>query len=194
MGASAIVDVIDRGDQFLYRQVYDGVSGYGSTIIGIPPMSNGVGFMISRVIDSLGADQRGTLGVLRIWGHGRTDEPRVYVSYGPPALVTYPPLSSEDNWAAISPANLPQLRGTLMQLTSYFANSARVELRACVIAKFEAGKTMLQDLAKLWNVRVQAPEKLQSSELWTPPVWEATPDGKIRQLGNNEVIEVAARR
>ena len=194
MAATAIVDVVDMGDPRL-KSLRDSLDGYNNVVVETYPMSNGVGYVVGKIVQILGANGSGRLKVLRFWGHGNGNEPIAYISFGPPLAGYTPPIGSQDNWASIGAQNLPALLPTLLRLKPYFAKDARVEFRQCVFAKFAEGKSIMRQLAQLGGIAILAPEKPQDrGELWVSPIWQASSDGKIRQLGNNEVIEVAARR
>src|SRR5262249_47456990 len=156
-----------------------------NTVIESHPMSNGVGYVVGKIIQVMGPDGAGRLKVLRFWGHGNLNEPIAYVSFGPPHGGYTPSISSQDNWASIGGANLPALLPTLLKLKPYFTKDARVEFRQCVFAKFPDGKNIMSQLAKLWGVAVLAPEKSQDrGELWLPPIWQAAADGRVRQMAD----------
>jgi len=203
--ASDIIDVFDMGD-FRLETTRDSVKSYGSVIIETQPMSNGVGFVVGQVIRTLGAESTGKLRALRFWGHGVIDQPTAYIAYGPPHQRGNEKLPPQIPWqfgvapaetqaSAIGFVNFALVGPMLAQLRSYFASGARIEFRQCLFAKFEDGKTVMSELAKMLGVAVQAPEKLQDrGELWVPPVWEASPTGMLRKLPDLELIEVRDRR
>jgi hypothetical protein len=204
-GSSIIIDVFDMGD-FRLETTRDAVKDYGSVIIETHPMSNGVGFVVGRVIQQLGPGGLGRLQALRFWGHGVNDRPTAYVSFGPPhqrANETLPPpvygqygvAAAEIHASAIGFVNFPLVGPMLARLRPYFASGGRIEFRQCLFGKFPDGKTVMSEMAKMLGVAVQAPEKSQDrGELWVPPVWEASPAGLLRKLPDKEIIEVRERR
>jgi hypothetical protein len=204
-GSNAIVDVFDMGD-FRLETTRDAVKGYGGIIIETQPMSNGVGFVVSRVIQRLGPGGAGRLQALRFWGHGVIDQPTAYIAYGPPhqrANEKLPPpipwtfgvAPAETHASAIGFVNFALVGPMLAPLRPYFASGGRIEFRQCLFGKFPDGKTVMSEMAKMLGVAVQAPEKSQDrGELWVPPVWEASPTGVLRILSDKEIIEVRERR
>jgi hypothetical protein len=144
MARPRIIDVIDAGDRRLRNQTVNGLEGLNTTIIEVPLMSNGVGYMVDQIIQEVGGEGN-SISVLRIWGHGYLDVPMQKVSAGggddPDAMVFEEGSDADTHWAALSPDNFEALKPTLSRLTPLFVEGARVELRACDIAKFEEGKS-----------------------------------------------------
>ncbi len=166
-----VIDVIDMEDAALGAHRAQGLDsrGVSSTRITMYGMCNGVGQMISDI------RQRARVGgvdVLRIWSHGRPGGQTVSGGHaGEEGRVLH--------WTGISVANIGAMRPELERLRPYFAPGARVELRGCNVAGDADGERLLQQLAQIWGVRVQAGTLTQTSVDWVGPVYESTADGAM---------------
>lgn len=160
-----IVDIIT--DHGLYGQVEPNVPK--SSLIPFIPLN--LKGMNDATINFIGENK---IKVLRIWSHGWThykdesDYPNGNFNIG------------DDN---IQLASFEKHRNELRLLTSYFAKSARVELRGCSPAKGN-GKTMMIELAKIWGVEVHGSTEKQILIFWKRPVFVASPNGTFSPLAN----------
>ncbi len=126
--------------------------------------TNGIATFVDGVVQAVGTDR---ITALRIWGHGRIDEPDGNAVFGADVL-------SADTIDRFTPI--------LSRLGSCFSSPARAELRGCAAAKGR-GKEMMTKLAGIWRVDIYGSVKFQHLiTLWQPPVMKASP-------GSPQVIE-----
>jgi len=128
----------------------------------IPATGLGVQAFIELIIKET-ANQK--MNVLRIWSHGHIGE-------NVPGDVIF---GNE----TISATTIDTFKPLLLKLTPCFAKPSRVELRGCAPAKL-TGKVMMGKLAQIWNTEVYGAEKSQFTMNWNPPVFKATPDGRVQ--------------
>jgi hypothetical protein len=165
------IDVIDMEDPALgndrLQQLND--AGVQSTKIIMYGMCNGVGQMITDITQV--APVAG-IGVLRIWSHGRSGGQTISGGHAGEA-------GRVQDWTGISVANLAAVRDELTPLNPYFAPGARVELRGCNVAADSDGEALLQGLAGIWGVTVQAGILTQYHINWDGPVHQSDANGAL---------------
>jgi hypothetical protein len=177
MAKSAVVDVIDMSDTSLAQVVLSELRGVDTTIVKLYPMSNGAVRMVDEIITAAGG-QRGSIAVLRLWGHG-------WLGTGQEQFLAGGADGSKHR-SSLSAETMKSLDSGFDRLRFYFAPNARVELRACSVAK-GAGKTMMVDLAKRWQARIHGAAESQFSTRWLAPIMEATPTGDFRSITGIQV-------
>jgi hypothetical protein len=113
---------------------------------------------------------QGSISLLRIWSHGWTiypdggDFPSGNVEFGH---------GGDD----LRTQTFDKFKDTLGKLTRFFASPGRAELRGCAAARGPNGKLLMEDLAKVWKVEVNASENAQWQILtWSGKVFAAYPD------------------
>ncbi len=174
-----IVDLIDMGDIALAGQIELALQGLQTTIVKVYPMCNSLESFVNLVIHSVPI--RGTLGVLRMWGHGFTDEGSQFIGVVPgQSGIAF------NNRSILTKDTVKYVPVTL--LAPYFSANARVELRACKAATNQ-GKEMMLELARHLGVRVHASEEGEIGPYWMSRVWEATPDGKFEKIRGVQINE-----
>lgn len=165
-----VIDVIDMEDATLggNRQQWLSYLGASSSRIEMYGMSNGVGQMVTDIIRALGPS---SLDRLRIWGHGWSGGQIVSAGGSANAAVQH--------WAGLTVQNLVAMRPTLLRLSPYFSSHAHVELRGCSVGQGASGERLLEGLASIWGVPVQAGTVVQSTGRWAGTVVQATPSGAL---------------
>lgn len=134
------------------------------TLIPFYPVSNRIAALIDVVINAAG--RRGSLGVLRLWGHG-TLEPH------PGGTATL--VSGRDGGGFDLDMMLrDSTQATLPRLKPYFAPGARVEFKHCRVAT-PAGWDWLANLAHHWGVEIHASARLQHLCSWSGDVYSIKP-------------------
>jgi hypothetical protein len=118
------------------RQQWLDYSGASSVKINMYGMSNGVGQMISDIMQRV---PMGRLERLRIWSHGAPGMQNISAGRSGSGAV---------HWASLSLSNIAQVRETLAQLRPYFSSHAHVELRGCNVAQGSQGERLLVELAR----------------------------------------------
>jgi hypothetical protein len=132
-----------------------------------PVLARNVADMVDGVITRAG--KLGTIRILRIFGHGRPGRQGMGAgqSYG-----------TSDTVIA---AGASRTNPALARLTPYFARGAVVQLHGCNVGVGWEGQYLLQKLAGLWNVRVQAAIDTQFPNLFVDEFegsyWEADGSG-----------------
>jgi len=114
------------------------------------PMSNGVGVMVSKVVEEASNSPSGMIKVLRIWAHGGPGSQGV--SRGTDA-------SANADWAGIDLETLAknnEMTKTRIQLEQVLDWYGRVEMRGCKVGSGIRGQIFLNYLANLWQVPVHA--------------------------------------
>jgi hypothetical protein len=139
--------------------------------------------MVDAIIDL--ARRPHTVEVLRLYGHG--DEGAINVTGGTTDVAS--------DWAGIDLKNVNNLAPQLLRLRPYFTPNARVELQACLVANGRDGETLLQELARIFQARVQAKATkfILSTVQFSGPVVEADPRGGLRTVEGSEVSRVTNR-
>ena len=165
-----IIDVIDGSDPKLAENIPKWIKfrKSNSTIIVLPPMSNGVAEMVNQIQMKA---QPASLYILRIWGHGRPG--MIGVSGGPDESFTH--------FSGLSLSNIMLQKDVLESLNPLFSTSGRVELRGCNVGENDDGQAFVTILAEIWQVNISAGRILQSAgtteNLWSPPVLTVMPNG-----------------
>lgn len=116
------------------------------------PMSNGVGMMVSKVIEQAADSPTGLIKVLRIWAHGGP---------GSQGITRGRESAANADWAGIDLETLAkntEMAKTLIQLEQVLDWYGRVELRGCKVGAGVRGQIFLNYLANLWRVPVYAGE------------------------------------
>jgi hypothetical protein len=162
------IDVIDNEDPVVGTDVNSELDGRGvnSTRVQMYGMCNGVGQMITDITQV--APVAG-IGALRIWSHGGPGGQNVSAGQA----------DMDVHWAGISVANIEQIRDTLTRLAPYFSPNGWAELRGCNVAADADGEALLQRLAAIWGVPVQAGILAQSGIDWVGPVHQSDPAGNM---------------
>lgn len=134
-------------------------------IIKMLGMSNGITYMVDKVIEIAGSNK---IEILAFWGHGGS---------GSMGLSRGEESDRNSDWAGISIYNVESSRSTLERLKNYFAPNAIVELRGCDVASGWRGQALLTALANIWKVRVRAGASTQYGPTlgWAGTVYEAKP-------------------
>lgn len=150
-----VVDVVDIGDPMLSQRESAELRQAGSPPIQFGLMCNGIGQMVTDVIQRVGAS--GWLAVLRITGHGNHGR-WMTVSVGAVADLkgqAYEEVAGE-YYSYIDAAHFNQVAPTLAQLKPYFAPFGSMEHTGCSIGSRPESRRMMQRLADLWDVPVSA--------------------------------------
>lgn len=162
-----IIDVIDMQDPKSGSEVKRGLSGTDSKVVCLYGMSNGIGQMITEVINAAGMVY--SIDALRIWAHGTSGS----------QVLSSGEYLMEEHWCGIDVSMIREIEPTLKRLAPYFKPGARVELRGCNIARGKKGERLLKELARIWGVAVQAGTADQVGVNWIGPVVEASPQGTL---------------
>ena len=120
----------------------------GQTVssIGIG-VSNGVGLLVSRIVQ---AGQAKQLGLLRIFGHG--GKGLQMISGGRGGM----PGGAAEHAAALTPTITRRMRPELKRAAAAFRPYGSAELHGCRVADGSTGRLLLKDLADEWGVPVTA--------------------------------------
>ncbi len=121
---------------------------YGQAVssIGIGA-SNGVGLLVSRIVQ---AGQSKPLGLLRIFGHGGKGLQMINAGRGGM------PGGAAEHASALTPTITRQMRPELKRAASAFRSYGSAELHGCRVADGSMGRLLLKDLADEWGVPVTA--------------------------------------
>lgn len=176
------VNVVDTVDPWM-QKIMMGLRARGQSMIEMPGMSHGVGYMVTKVLQIA---RPNSIEVLRIYSHG--NEGVINVSGGK--------VDGTGDWAGIDLSNVDNVAPVLARLTSYFARQARVEVHGCLVAKGSEGEQFIKELSRIWNVRVQAQttESPIGSIQFMGAVVEAHPGGGLRTVGRTEVTDLRPQR
>ncbi len=173
------IDVVDMGDPAVAQDVLMCLNraDCGSKVITVPPLDDGVEYMVRAVCRSV---KPRDLWVLRIWGHGGCGMQNVSGGhdsyYGP------------DWHGGLTTDNLDDLELTLSALRPLFVNEkARVELRGCIAGFSSFGSALMLKLARMLKVRVHASSDFQIGIRWISRVWEADPYGYVHPIQGYDV-------
>jgi len=109
--------------------------------------SNGVGLMVSRILQ---AGQSKQLGLLRIFGHG--GKGLQMISGGRGGI----PGGAGEHAAALTPTITRRMRPELKKVATVFRPYGSAELHGCRVADGSTGRLLLKDLAEEWGVPVTA--------------------------------------
>lgn len=120
--------------------------------IHLAGMCNGVAQMVTDVVALSNSTQR-KVSLLRIFSHGA--QGHMQVTAGKTAMP--------GERAAITLANFNTIQNDLKPLKQVFSSNALVELHGCEVGGGTSGSQLLQSLADLWGVRVQAGTLVQYS-------------------------------
>lgn len=151
-----IIDVIDLSDcSFQHVRPYLERAGH-KHFVELCCMPGGLTELVRRIVTIAPLF---SIRVLRVWGHGGAGAQ--FIS------------SDKDDAANHGAAITVRERRTLANLSAYFAPNARVELRGCSVA--DDGGLLINMLAHLWNVRVQAARGRQEGLFEWIGVVEARP-------------------
>ena len=176
------MNVVDTGDSLMVRPLLT-LRDLGQSVIDTNRLvSNGVGQMIDDVIER--ARRPKVITVLRIYSHGMSGATNVAGGQ----------VDASDVWGGIALSNVQALRGTLGRLTPYFSPGARVEFHGCEVAEGSDGEKLLRELARIWQVRVQASARGSpiSALNFTGAVVEADPAGGLRTVVGVPVPRIKA--
>jgi hypothetical protein len=159
-----VINVVDASAISVMNQVKS--QSLKGTLVPLHPVSNRIGALTDAVINAAG--QRGSIGVLRLWGHGT-------LAPHPGGVAT---LVSDDNegWGGFSVKELltDSAQAALPRLKPYFARGARVEFKHCRVAT-RAGWDWLVYLAEQWDVEIHAGAGLQHLCSWSGDVYSIKP-------------------
>lgn len=109
--------------------------------------SNGVGLLVSRIVQ---AGQAKQLGLLRIFGHG--GKGLQMISGGKGGI----PGGAGEHAAALTPTITRRMRPELKRVAAAFSPYGSAELHGCRVADGSTGRLLLKDLAEEWGVPVTA--------------------------------------
>jgi len=159
----SIVDVVDVGDPMLQQREAEQLRAAGSVPIELGLMCNGVGQMVSDVIQRAGSSP---IALLRMTGHGNLGR-WMTVSVGSVAHLPQPEydIIAAEYYSYISPAHFSELKSLLSQLTRCFASFGSMEHLGCSIGSRPESRKLMQGLASLWNVPISAGIRTQVSVL-----------------------------
>lgn len=174
-------DVVDMDDPVLGTHRRGLARTTGSRIIEMHGMSNGIAQMVSDII---GAASRGSIGVLRIWGHGWSGGQLIASGTSAQMGVSH----GSGLWAH----NLRQFEAELSRLQPYFQRDGHVELKGCQVASGQAGEDFLVALARIFGVNVIAAVQSQggrwvSGQHWNGPLVQATPTGGLSSVAGTRL-------
>jgi uncharacterized protein DUF4347 len=182
------IDVIDMGDpvvgndranRVIQSSIYE-----PPNLIRMYPMSNGIVQMVDEV--SRVASTKGSIDILRIWGHGWSGGQLVAAGADGQA--------GADNASALWGHNVFDFWPYLAKLAPFFnASGSHIELKGCEVAKGNDGELFLVKLALIFQAPVQAGVRIQGGEnslltyggSWDGIVLEARPDLSIRKVPTN---------
>lgn len=158
-----VVDVVDVGDPNVGGAAVKDLTAAGGRPIELGLMCNGVGQMVTS---ASGRAASGTVGLLRIIGHGNLGR-WLTVSVGD--VVDSSPawqkvLASEDH-SYISADNFAKLAPVLAPLKGLFAPFGSAEHGGCSLGGRERTRKLLHNLADLWQVPVSVGVGIQISNL-----------------------------
>ncbi len=109
--------------------------------------SNGVGLLVSRIVQ---AGRTKQLGLLRIFGHGGSAMQMISAGRGGM------PGGAAEHAAALTPAITRRMRPELKRAAAAFRSYGSAELHGCRVADGPMGRLLLKDLADEWGVPVTA--------------------------------------
>ncbi|HYP06868.1 MAG TPA: peptidoglycan-binding protein [Bryobacteraceae bacterium] len=115
-------------------------------IVPMVGLSNGVPIMVNRVIRAAGANR---VGLLRIYGHGNRGLQIVSAGRGVAG-------GSATHHAGLTARSVREMRGDLERLRPVFAVYGSAELHGCSVGRGPDGRSLLHELADVWNVPVTA--------------------------------------
>ena len=170
-----------KNDPLLVQLVLTELRGVDTSVVKMYPMSNGVARLVDEVIAAVGG-RSASIGVLRIWGHG-------WLGEGGEQFVAGH-TEGTSHRSSLSSETVKAMDSTFDRLRGYFAPGARVELRACNVAK-PAGKAMMLELARRWQTRIHGATQSQFSPRWLAPIMEATPGGAFHSIAGIQIGEKA---
>jgi len=170
------IDVVDMDDPVLGNHRRRLAQGSGSTVIELYGMSNGIGQMVA---DIARVAPRGSVEVLRIWGHGWSGGQLIAAGHSSQLGV--------DHGSALWQPNLGRFEPELSRLRPYFRGGARVELKGCQVASGDAGEQFLLGLARIFGVNVVGAVQSQggmwvSGQHWNGPLVQASPSGALSSV------------
>ena len=173
------IDVVDMDDPVLGAHRRGVAQGSGSTVIEMYGMSNGIGQMVA---DIMRVAPRGSIKVLRIWGHGWSGGQLIASGHDGQAGV--------DHGSGLWQHNLSQFEPELRRLRPYFRRGGRVELKGCQVASGLAGEEFLGALARIFGVNVIAAIETQggpghawvAGQHWNGPLVQVTPSGAMSSV------------
>jgi hypothetical protein len=170
------IDVVDMDDAVLGTHRRGLAQSSGSTVIEMNGMSNGIGQMVTNIMN---AASPGSIEVLRIWGHGWSGGQLISSGHSAQTGV--------DHGSGLWASNLSQFQNTLGQLRSYFASGGRVELKGCQVASGTAGEDFLKALARIFGVNVVGAVETQggawvAGQHWNGPLVQASPNGGLSSV------------
>jgi Putative peptidoglycan binding domain len=135
--------VVDGTDPSLVALEAADISGIGEKPIVVYGMSNGIDFVMGRIV---GRAAPGAAGLLCFHGHGNRGMQNVTGGeiYGAPHL------------AGISDDNFEQVQPSLARLRPIFAGFGSVQLQGCLVGGGPQGRSLLNKLSLTWGVPVTA--------------------------------------